>query len=129
MSGNIESKLKSRYLVLNVSLFIGFGFALASGLFHEFNMPSLSIMVFFAIYIFENLRKPVGISYISNMFEDKVQATAMSAESQAKTLAAALIAPLLGLLADKLGVGYALVGTSSLLILLGLFLRVKADKK
>ena len=69
------------------------------------------------MYLVENLRNPIGVAYVSELFNDEVLATALSTNSQTKSLLAALIAPILGFVADKYGVGISLLVIASFLIL------------
>ena len=69
------------------------------------------------MYLVENLRNPIGVAYVSELFNDEVLATALSTNSQTKSLLAALIAPILGFIADKYGIGISLSVISLLLIL------------
>jgi MFS-type transporter involved in bile tolerance (Atg22 family) len=49
------------------------------------------------------------------LYKDEILATALSANSQAKSLFAAIFAPALGFLADKFGIG---IGLSALAIII-----------
>ena len=51
------------------------------------------------------------------MYKDEVLATALSANSQAKSLIAAIIAPILGFLTDKFGIGIGLSVLALVLII------------
>jgi MFS-type transporter involved in bile tolerance (Atg22 family) len=62
----------------------------------------------------------MGIAYITDMMDRNIMATALSAESQAETLIAALLAPVMGIIADHWGVGYSLIIVSSLLLITSL---------
>jgi hypothetical protein len=46
----------------------------------------MSIIFFVAVHLTENLRKPVGVSYIADQFKEDILATVLSAESQVKSL-------------------------------------------
>ena len=48
----------------------------------------------------ENLRKPIGMGMVANLSKDEAMASVLSAESQTNSLFTALIAPLIGFLAD-----------------------------
>ena len=68
------------------------------------------------IFIIENIRKPIGIGYYTEIFDSEILATALSFESQFKTLVAAILAPAIGLIADLFGIGYSLMIISGILI-------------
>jgi hypothetical protein len=61
---------------------------------------------------------PIGISYVTEIIDKDILATVLSAESQTHSIIAALLAPLIGYLADAFGLGYALAGVSGLLLVL-----------
>lgn len=107
-SGRFTEKINSMPRALNITLYTGFILALLSGIFYHYNFYFLSIIFYIGIYIIENLRNPIGVAYVSELYNHKVLATALSANSQAKSLFAAIIAPVLGFVADKYNVGIAL---------------------
>ena len=107
-SGKIADWFKSIHKPLNISLIIGFGVGIFCGIFFIYDFIFVSILFFVIIFIIENLRKPIGISYFADLMNPKILATALSAESQAETLFAAIIAPLLGFFADKYGLGHGM---------------------
>jgi hypothetical protein len=117
-SGFFSSRFNHLYKPLNLTLIIGFAFGLLCGFFYEINFVIVAILAYITIFIIENLRKPIGISYITDNFDNRILATVLSAESQAHTLVAALLAPVIGLMADKFGVGYALGIISLFMIVL-----------
>jgi hypothetical protein len=96
----------------------GFIFGLVSGILFEYQLIIIAVIAYIAIFLFENLRKPIGISYITENIDNRILATVLSAESQAHALIAAIVAPIIGFLADRFGVGYALAIISVLMILL-----------
>ena len=120
-SGKISEKFKGLTRPLNLSLLIGLLFGVLSGIFYKQDisvMAVLSIMIFIGIYIIENIRKPMGIAYVTELLNENILATALSTESQVKSVYAALLAPLIGLLADAFGIGIALLLVSGFLLVL-----------
>jgi len=114
-AGKLKDKLKSIELALNFTLYIGFIFAVLSGIFFHKGFYFISVLFYTGIYLVENIRNPIGVAYVSELYKDEILATALSANSQAKSLIAALIAPILGLIADKFGIG---IGLSTLALML-----------
>ena len=114
-AGKLKDKFKSIELVLNSTMYIGFALAFLSGIFFHYGFYFASIMFYIGIYLIENLRNPVGVAYVSELYQDDILATALSANSQAKSLLAAVIAPTIGFLADRFGIG---IGLSSLALLI-----------
>ncbi len=120
-SGSFAHRFQNLMIPLNWTLLVGIGFGLFSGLFYELNIPLFAVLFYIIIYIIENLRKPVGVAYVTEVIDKDILATVLSAESQAHTLIAALLAPLIGWLADQLGIGYAIMGVSILIICIAPF--------
>ncbi len=127
-SGNFSNLFKKLTIVLNFSLILGFAMGIFSGLFYNSEFIFLSIIFFLMIFIIENLRKPIGIAYLSDRTDKNVLATILSFESQVKTLSAAIFAPLIGFFADKYGVGNSFIIVSIIAILISPFLILKANK-
>ncbi|MEE4197076.1 MAG: MFS transporter [Bacteroidales bacterium] len=128
-SGRFTEKLKSMPRALNITLYLGFFLAMLSGLFYHYSLYLLSILFYVGIYIIENLRNPIGVAYVSELYQPKILATALSANSQAKSLFAAVLAPVLGYLADRYSVGIALTGVALILSLSGIFFLAKKSTK
>ncbi len=78
---------------------------------------ALAVVCLFGLFIFEHLRKPVGIAGIVEHTDDRVLASALSAESQAETIFAAIFAVLLGLIIDYSSLGWGILGLSVALVL------------
>lgn len=117
-SGSFSAKYKYLIIPLNITLLIGFFFGLLSGILFEYQLLIIAIIAYIIIYLIENLRKPIGISYITENIDNRILATVLSAESQFHALIAAILAPTIGFLADRFGIGYALAIVSILMILL-----------
>ena len=102
---------------LNITLIAGFLTGMISGLFYGLMITGLAILFFSGTFIFENLRKPMGISYISERFDDKILASSLSIVSQTETVFAAIFAILTGFLADVAGIKWAILILSGLALL------------
>ncbi|PKP47125.1 MAG: MFS transporter [Bacteroidetes bacterium HGW-Bacteroidetes-11] len=117
-AGRYASRFKNLSQPMNITMIAGLLVGAISGLLFYQSFYLAAIVFYAVIFLIENLRKPIGISLVADRLEKDVLATALSAESQAETLVAAMIAPLLGFAADKWGVGAALMMVSLLLIVL-----------
>ncbi len=106
--------------VLDRTLLGGMVLIGAAGLF--FLLPGrwqwLVVVPFTLLYMVENVRRPVGVAYVSSVFPSGILATVLSTESQVRSLFAAAIAPAAGFLIDKTGVGTGLAILAALLLLL-----------
>jgi len=127
-SGSFSARFKFIFIPLNITLLGGFIFGLLSGILFEYQLIIIAVIAYIIIYLVENLRKPIGISYITENIDNRILATVLSAESQAHALVAAIVAPIIGFLADRFGVGYALAIISAMMILLApIYLARKKD--
>ena len=90
-------------------------------------MTWLAILVFLLFYVLHNLRRPMNVSFISDQISSRVMASGLSVESQFTTLLTAVFAPILGALADYLGIGAALTILAAGVMLL--FIIVRVDEK
>ncbi len=125
-SGRFTERFSSLERPLNVTLFVGLGLGIASGVLYHFGLTIGAVVLYIGIYLIENLRKPVGIAYVSDQMRSDILATALSAESQVETIVTALVALVLGLLADKIGVAPALAVVSLFVVLAGIPAMVRA---
>ena len=121
-AGRLSDKFGKK--ALNITLFAGFSAGMISGLFFGLNYLIPALLFFIGIYLVENLRKPVGIAYISEQYEEKVLATALSVTSQAETLIASVFAVFLGLIADYVSIGISIFIISLISIILTFFIRI-----
>jgi len=127
-AGKLKDKLKSIELALNFTLYAGFILALLSGICFHYGFYFISVLFYTGIYLIENIRNPIGVAYVSELYKDDVLATALSANSQAKSLVAAIIAPILGFLTDKFGIGIGLSVLALILIFSSPFYIAKKKK-
>ncbi|MBN2175045.1 MAG: MFS transporter [Bacteroidales bacterium] len=105
-------------LPLNITLLVGLSAGALSGLFYHFELFALSIILYIFIYVVENLRKPIAVSYISEAGNKNILASVLSAESQAEAIFAAILAPLIGYVADQISLGYSIFAVSAFLVIL-----------
>jgi len=130
-SGNFSERFTNLCRPLNISLVAGIGLGVVSGVLFTGEariMVAMGILVFIGIYLVENLRRPIGVSYVAEILRKDILATALSTESQVKSIYAALLAPLTGFLADKFGIGISLVIVSSIIIVFFPILLVRKKK-
>lgn len=118
LSGKFEELFSSISTSMNLSILIGFSVGIVSGYTFSYGFFVVAILTFIVLLLIENLRKPIGTVLIANLSKDEAMATVLSASSQVKSLFAAVIAPVIGLLADLLNPGLAIAFTSLALILL-----------
>jgi MFS family permease len=122
----IAKKFKNPVFAMDMELLAGLIAGIAIGTFYLFGLTFPAIILFFAIYIIHNMRKPVGIAAISEAISEDVLATILSVESQIESLSAALLAFILGSVATLAGgsVAVGILVISGALIILWPFLRM-----
>lgn len=118
-SGRFTKLFKHLNNPMNLTLTIGLSIGILTGLTFYLGLYTLPIVGFIFIMIIENLRKPVGIGLVADISKDESMATTLSVISQAKSVFAAIIAPIIGWISDLYnpGTGIAII---SIIILLGL---------
>lgn len=102
---------------LNLTLLGGLVIGLLTGAWYSFGYYALPILGFVLIMIIENLRKPIGVGLVADVSKDESMATVLSITSQAKSIFAAIIAPIIGLIADVSNPGMGIVITSIVLLI------------
>lgn len=123
-SGKMSERFDTLAVPLNSMLFMGIAFGVVSGIAYWFGVPLVAILLYVGIYVIENLRKPMGIAYVTERMDKASLASALSVESQAETLFAVVIALLLGLFSNMWGLGMGMLVVSGLCFILALFLRL-----
>jgi len=124
-SGKFSARFRRIETSLNITLLAGFLAGALSGLFYGLDLLLLSIVFFIFVFLVENLRLPAGISWFSEQLEPDVLATALSVESQGKSLITAALALGMGLLADRFGPGTALLSISVLMLVIWPVIRMR----
>jgi len=128
-AGRFSGLFRTPVKPLNFTLLAGLLAGVVSGIFYNLQLTAISIIFFVLIYLIENMRKPAGIAYVTDMLNQNILATVLSTESQAISLITALIAPLLGFMADKFGIGTGLIAVSVILIIFLPLFVVKEQNK
>ncbi len=83
----------------------------------------LIVVMFLLLYILRDIRKPIFVDACDDYMDKHQRATVLSIESQMKALFTVILAPMVGLVADTVGIGYVMIGLS--LVMLILFVGVK----
>jgi MFS family permease len=126
-AGSFHERFSSPEKGLNVSYLMGVGSAIVVGIFLAFDLRVAAVTLFIIYYLVENIRRPAALGILSDRIRNSVMATALSGESQVKTVLVAIFAPLFGLGADTIGIGYSMVLLGLLPLLLYPFLRLGAE--
>lgn len=127
-SGNIAGWFKHLCMPLNLSLFLVFIVGAVIGVFLKVDLPIVAIIGFLLIFVIENIRRPIGVSYLSSMVDPGIVATVLSIDSQFSAFAASIIAIVLGFIADKAGIGTAIVIISFIMGILSILAVIPGSK-
>ncbi len=119
-SAKFNAWFKHGSKALNISMIAGLSIGAVVGVSFINGLYIIAIVGFIFILLIENIRKPIGISLIANSVNERAMTTILSVQSQAKSVITALIAPLLGWLADVYSPGTSLFVVSILIVSLGL---------
>jgi MFS family permease len=123
-SAQIGKRFKSTAQGINVTFLAGAVFLLLAGIAARQQWSIVAILVFLGLFLLHNVRRPMNVAYISDQISSRVMAAGLSAESQFTTIFLAVLSPVLGALADWLGVGAALACFGGLMLALGLLFGV-----
>ena len=126
-AAEFSQRFSSLGRAINLTFLAGAAFLFVAGLATWGSVTWLAILVFLLFYVLHNLRRPMNVSFISDQISHQVMASGLSVESQFTTLLTAIFAPVLGALADYLGVGAALTILAA--GVLALYFIVRVDEK
>ena len=107
-----SERFKNLSRAVNFSYLLGAGLLIFIGVTANLQIMLMTVCGFLGLYVLNNIRRPINVGIISDQISSKVMASGLSTEAQFTTIFSALVAPLLGLLVDNLGLGngIALVG-------------------
>ncbi len=117
-SGKFQNIFRDNYKPLNLTLLFGLSAGVVTGLVYLTGWYSLAVAGFVMVLLTENLRKPMGVSVIADLSDDNAMALVLSVSSQAKSLFAAILAPIIGLVAENYGPGTGIAVVSLLLLII-----------
>lgn len=83
------------------------------------------IILYLLFYIFRNLRRPIMLDYIEEIMNKDERATMLSVESQLRTVIIIVLAPVLGIIADSMGLWIMFETAFISLIIFYLLTRIK----
>lgn len=89
----------------------------AVGIGVHFDMTIIIVSGYAILYMLNNARRPIMVDIITSDSPEERTATVMSAESQLKVIAAALLAPVIGFAADRLGIQFMYIIPAAIMIL------------
>ncbi|MEN8171304.1 MAG: MFS transporter [Chloroflexota bacterium] len=124
-AAGFSQRFSSLGRAINITFLLGVGLLFIAGFVTWLQLIIFSIIIFLGFYILHNLRRPMNVAFISDQISHHVMASGLSVESQLTTLLTVVFAPILGGLADHLGIGAALAILGFCVLLLFSFVRVQ----
>ncbi|MHA1369394.1 MAG: MFS transporter, partial [Promethearchaeota archaeon] len=94
----------------------------------HFKIPIIVVLLYFIIYILFNLRRPIILETIDQNLKKALRTTTLSLESLLKSLLVMIIAPLIGLTVDMLGLEWLFTILAVILALFNVIFRLPATK-
>jgi len=117
-AGMIQQRVRSLTKAANIIYVLGILALMAGGIGVITRVYVVSIIGFLGLYLLQNARKPLLVGYLADLIPRQAMATGLSVKSQLSTLITAALAPLIGFVADRLGIGMSLVIVALLAALL-----------
>ena len=124
-SAIISKKFSSITSAVNISYLIGVFLSITVGIFYLFNFKVVAIFIFIFLYVFQNFRRPINVTIISDNISYKVLSSGLSTESFLKNIITMILAPVLGILVDMYGIGIGISTISCIVFLLYPFIKLK----
>lgn len=124
-AGRLSRKIGHKEKTLNLTFIAGAVLLVMAGSSIRVGIPGMAIVFFLLLFLLQNARRPVNITYISEKIAHQAMASGLSAESQIKTLLMAILAPTVGFLADRFDISTALIaaGVAMGILSIGVWLK------
>ena len=120
-----SSRFSSLPQAVNITYLAGVILLILSGVSSSLQVNVLAVICFILLFILNNIRRPINVGLISDQISSNIMASGLSAEAMMTTILSAIIAPLLGYLADILSVGGGISIIGVVMLSLFFFVRVK----
>jgi len=123
-SGTVSDRLGNVRRQLNGSFLAAMVLIVLIGVSYQAGWTAVAVGAFLLYYFLQNVRRPIALGYLSGHIKNAVMATGLSAESQLSTASVALLAPLIGWVSDRWGLGTALASVGALGVVLFPLIRI-----
>lgn len=127
-AGRVTARAHSLPAAANITCLLGVSLLAGAGLAAALGYYALSIAAFLGFHLLQNVRRPIMVGYLAGIIPHHTMATGLSVETQLRTVLMAGIAPLLGFLADTIGIGEALVVVAVVAALMSIVLRLRGEE-
>lgn len=108
-SGAFAARFAALTTPLNLTMITGFGLGMLCGLTYLLGYDLAAIVLFTGIFVLQNLRSPMSVTYVCDAVPYEILATSLSVRSLVTAFYTAIMAFAAGVLADHLGLGQALM--------------------
>jgi len=108
-SGAFAMRFTTLTTPLNLTMLAGFCLGILCGLTYLFGYNLAAIILFTGIFILQNLRSPMSVTYVCDTVPYEILATSLSVRSLVTACYTAVMALAVSVLADYLGLGQALM--------------------
>ncbi len=126
-SGKFSRRIRGISHSINITWILGFSMLIIAGVSREISIYMVTIGAYLVLFILQNLRRPLCVTYISDKVPHNVMASGLSVESLIKMLIMAVLAPLCGYIADTAGIGIAVTAAGVLMGILYIPLRLRVS--
>jgi len=124
-AGHVAGRVRSLSAAANLTFALGIAALALAGGFAWGGLPVVAVAGYLVVYLVQNLRRPILVGYLSELLTHRTMATGLSIETQFRSLLMAAAAPILGLMADRWGVGVGVLVTAAAGLGLLALLRVR----
>lgn len=88
-----------------------------TGIFVQFEISVIIIVIYLLIYMAYNLRRPLVVDYIATIIDPKQRATMLSVESLLKSVFVFIFAPLFGFIAESISIAVLFIGLGIVVVI------------
>jgi len=127
-AGAVQARLKSLSRTINLTLVAGIVLLILAGAAAWSSLRGVAIAAFLGAYVLQNLRRPMLVGFLADRMQHRAMASGLSVEVQLRTLLVAAMAPLLGWLADQIGVGGGILLLSAVVLIMVPLLLVRDER-
>lgn len=124
----VEARFKNLPLAIDVAYLVGVLAVVFSGLFLSFKFTLIAALLYVGLYLIQNIRRPLIVSYLSEILPSNIMASGLSTASQLETLLVIITSPLLGALVDHLGLGPGILIIGLLYLLFFFLVRLSPNQ-
>jgi MFS family permease len=126
---NLSNRFRNLSRAVNITYLAGIVLLIVAGLMAAVDLELIAVICFVGMFILNNVRRPINVGIISDQISSRVMASGLSTETLLTTIFSALFAPLLGFMADKIGLGFGIALMGLVMVPLFFVVRVGESNK